>query len=518
MQDLATPPRKGQDSSSFLGVCSLPHRASGWIGLASLALVLLLTASLAARAAGDIHARVDELLLKGDFEAAIKLASEAYAQNPDDPLAICALACAYRNSSRKSALRVDAAALGLRADEDGVVMLDAQKVEGAFSQGVYYASPGREKALELYYENIKKNPLYDKSYYNLLNMYADERNPSQMVAVMRLLYQNLGPSDPAALLGYAAPFFNQGDHRSALIVLEGIMELYPDYAPALADAGSNHLLLGELREGQALLAKAFQLDPADPITAQSLLISHIYLKQFAAASELVAEVRERIPPQDLPPSFLLQGALASYWADRARARELFKEYAATWQDREDFWTWMVDSYLGLPEDSLGDFDLHAHLAGQYLENGYIAYGIIETELMKALRPDDPLGYYYQAGAYDQARYGPEVVQNLLFVQKYMEAHPGQFGLPPELLYYNLGHGYYLQRDLPNAIRCFERSLQLKQTAAVLYVLGLCYEDLNDLPRARAYYQLCSQQTAEDQLEWINRAIAKLKSPKFNESK
>lgn len=75
------------------------RHSSGFVGFVLLALVLVFATPPTARAAGDIHARVDELILKKDFAATIKLASEAYAKNTDDPLAICVLAYAYRNSS-----------------------------------------------------------------------------------------------------------------------------------------------------------------------------------------------------------------------------------------------------------------------------------------------------------------------------------------------------------------------------------------------------------------------------------
>lgn len=115
--------------------------------LAWLATILAGTLPFAAQAVENIHTQVDELMLKGDFAAAIELASRTYEKSADDPVVICALACSYRNSAIRS--------------------------------GIYYASPNRERAIELYHENIRKNPTYENSYFNLMNMFWTRMTPSK---------------------------------------------------------------------------------------------------------------------------------------------------------------------------------------------------------------------------------------------------------------------------------------------------------------------------------------------------
>lgn len=134
--------------------------------------------------------------------------------------------------------------------------------------------------------------------------------------------------------------------------------------------------------------------------------------------------------------------------------------------------------------------------------------------MKLAKPADPLGYYYQAAAYDKRGAGREVVQNLQFVKDYMETHPGRFQIPVGELYHNIGLGYFRQGDMANAIKFFEMSLKEKEDAQGLYMLGLSYEQINDFRKAREFYERCSKLSDPEQMEWINRAIGKLGSPKF----
>lgn len=183
---------------------------------------------------------------------------------------------------------------------------------------------------------------------------------------MRLMNKNFGSRKRSAFLDYVGKFYTRKDYQSALIILEGIVDMYPDYVPAVADAGTMHTLLGEFDQGRTLLEQAIQMDSSDTITAQALIDNYIFLREFSRASDLAIKTLELSSDEHL----LFTAAMASLPVDKERAKSLFRRYMSTVEDKKGFWAKVANGYLEI----LGandDYDFHLYLAKQYLDANYL---------------------------------------------------------------------------------------------------------------------------------------------------
>lgn len=174
----------------------------------------------------------------------------------------------------------------------------------------------------------------------------------------------------------------------------------------------------------------------------------------------------------------------------------------------------VDS-LTLFKDTLkkepGSFLVLNSLGSEYTMQGNPKQAIPFLNKAIAVAPDYYKGYYNRGLAYVQLQQNDKALDDFnKAINYHKQGNHAKSYVARANVYYNL-------KDFTKAIKDAEKALSIDaKNSKANFLLGNCYDDLNDLPKALSYYNTSIQLNPEEPLFYLRRAVLFGKEQKFNE--
>ena len=151
------------------------------------------------------------------------------------------------------------------------------------------------------------------------------------------------------------------------------------------------------------------------------------------------------------------------------------------------------------------------LGSEYTMQGNPKQAIPFLNKAIAVAPDYYKGYYNRGLAYVQLQQNDKALDDFnKAINYHKQGNHAKSYVARANVYYNL-------KDFTKAIQDAEKALSIDaKNAKANFLLGNCYDDLNDLPKALSYYNTSIQLNPEEPLFYLRRAVLYGKQQKFNE--
>lgn len=475
----------------------------------------IMTFNLPAQENKGFHDIITKLMQENKFDEAEKLALEKYKQFPNDPEVICALGCVYRNKSRKSALSVDFAGMGIKELPGAYKKMTLEDVEDNFKDTTYYEPEEHKKAEDLYFEIIQKAPDYKNAYFNLLNDYVEMERFTAYFQVIDLFVKNQRKSDqtPGELLDLAGKLLKKERYNEAIKLYGIILANYPNYTYAESDLGVAYAKQGKIYESLKHLKAVYDKDPNDFINIKSYFFDLILCEDFNTALKIATEKAQKAPEDD---QFFhsFEEATIAYLLDKNYI-SLFKKSMeqckySTARDK-DFCFSSANEFLSLKSKSKKDqINFLEFQLDQYQKNGYQELTIIIANILNKIETSDSaimaLGSVFDKNLF--------LVKTLEYLDKIRERKKIDDKIMSDYqMNYNYGRIYFVNEKYDQALSYFKKNFTLKQDNAYTnWLIGKCELSLGNKEEAKIYFTINKKLESKDkeQLKYINVSIWELR--------
>ena len=487
-------------------------RLSILIVLAVLPFVLSYSHVFAKNATKGIHDQVNELLLEGNFAKAEKKAKKYLKKHPDEPEALCAVACVYRNQARKSAINVNTDAMGIKEGESGTYKIKGKsEFEELFREQVYYDRKGYKKAETLYYKIIEIDPSYKNAYFNLLNDYVTLEEFENYFAVIDLFITNLRQNSdtPHYLLDLAGKLFKGNYYKHTINLYNIILKSYPDFVQAKSDIGAVYSKQGRILEAKAIFREVYEKSPDDLINLKNYYFTCIITEDFNEAYKLVRTI---INKEREEYSRYYDIALLAYVLDKDYKKYFKKYIAKRKQDvedpKQDFWYRTAEEFIKIADESRESRMAFLHQILEQFHNAeYSDYVIIISNIIQKTELTS-YALVLRCSVFDKHLFLEKTVECLNVIEKMKEKDPEI--MSGYDLNWNYGRIHYAAEKYDIAKSYFLKNHESKKNdARVNHYLGMCYLLLGQKSKARKYFNMNKKIDDKSQMTYINYSIREL---------
>jgi len=471
--------------------------------------------NLSAQKNKGFHDIINKLMLDNKFKEAEKMALEKYKQFPNDPEVICALACVYRNKSKKSAIQIDFSGMGIKEISGSYKNMTMEDVEKNFKDATFYEPEEHKKAEALYFEIIQKAPDYQNAYFNLLNDYVDMEKFPLYFKVIDLFIKNLKESDqiPGNLLDLAGKLSKAQRFDEAIKLYKMIMLNFPSYTYAESDLGVAYAKQGKMFESLKHLKSVYEKDPNDFINLTSYLFSIVLCEDFNTAFKIAIEKSQKAPKDDQY-YHQFEAATLAYLLDKNYV-ELFnkciKQCEATSKEDKVFFQSSAKEFLSLKSQTKNNqIDFLEFQLEQYQKNENQTLTIITANILNKIETSD-LAIMALGSVFDRNLFLEKTIENLDKI-RYRKKINDKI-MSDDQLNYNYGRIYFVNEKYDQALGYFKKNFILKQDDAYTnWLIGKCELALDNKDGAKKYFAINKnlESTAKKQLKYINASIWELR--------
>jgi len=459
-----------------------------------------------------IHKAVDELILAGKMEEAEKKAKENVQKYPDNPEAVCSLACVYRNMARKYRLNVNLGAMGIKEGESGTYrMKGAEDIGKVFNETYTYDREEYSKAESLYYRIIEMDKGYRNAYFNLLNDYVSMEEFDNYFKVIDLFIENLKDGDhtPDYLLDLGKKLM-QGEYLDeALKLYRRMVAEFPDRMEARSDIGAVYFRKGEIDRALNAFKEVFELDRNDSINLDNYILTSLLTEDFETAYGLYRHKSELDPDEsgsllDLGfTAFLLGKDYAPYFQ-----QFIDKQESDTEGKNKDFWLQQASRALEIEgkteEEKIGYFEF---LSVRFNNAGMLGEALITSDIIEKYRPTN-VALLVKGSIFDRFNYYEKTIECLDRIserRKLDESIISEYDLN-----FNYGRISYVARKYEDAISYFLKCFAMDPDRAQLnHLLAVSYLKCSNPEEARKYFTINKNMDDKGQMEYINSSIRAL---------
>lgn len=458
-----------------------------------------------------IHAQIDELVKERDFSAAESKAKDYLQVHPDSVEGKCALACVYRNRSRKSAVNVNTDAMGIKEGESGQYAFEgSDDVKKLFSEKLYFDTAEHQRAEQLYFEIIRQDPSYQNAYFNLLNDYVVVEDFASYFKIIDLYVTNLKQHQAAAynLNDLAAKLIEKNFYDQALRLLAIVVRNFPDYHEARSDMGAVYSRQGKIEQARNIFREVYKSHPEDEVNLLNYCFTSVLSEDFATAYRL----NEKIAQLDGHADRLYDQVFLAVLLQRDYGPDL-NAYLTDRKTRvenvdEDFWYQSAQELSRLEQRSKEKrLSFLEYLLSQFNEAGYPSMTIIAANLVEQIEPTN-FALMVHTSVFDQNNYLEKTVEYLDKIRARRESDPSIMSEAD--LNWNYGRIYYAADKYAEAQKYFAKNQNKdKADARINYYLGKCYLALHQPDEAKKLFEINSKMNDKEQMTFINYSIREL---------
>lgn len=469
--------------------------------------LIILCVSLNVFAQNNIHKKVDSLILKRNFELAEKLAKDALKVNSKDPVALCALACVYRNMAYKEVIQFNSASYVRNDTQNASLEISKENLEEMFTPKYYFVDSIFQKSEVIYHDIISVDKHYKDAYMNLINAYEnDDEFEKYFETVALYTNNNKNISDTKyVLLELASKLFNKGKLDEALKMYEYTISQYPKFSECISDLGAVYFNRGQFRKARTQFEQSYSLNQNDTLVINNLINLNLvlgdYKKAYQVSEKLVSETKSKF-------NNFTAGCIASLVEDSKATfyLEKFQNYRKTQINGSidnDFW--FVASKA--VKDKPVDVELFEEIVNQFYNNNYHFDLIVFSEILLKKQKDNPYVLQMLTSTFERLKHTEKVLEMLAIIESYNE---NEAIMPDNALMFNYGRNYFVDKQYQKAIDYMLKVTDEKQMIFVNYLIGESYYHLNDFKNSIKYHKKNSQLNDRENMYYINQSLNRLK--------
>jgi Flp pilus assembly protein TadD len=292
-----------------------------------------------------------------------------------------------------------------------------------------------------------------------------------------------------ALLPYPKVYLERKQHEKASDAHLALLEIYPDSEELHSSQGAVLLAQGDLEAASERFARAFELDPRDPLVLGNAANAALFRRDFAAARRFYELALREDPAStsryfDLAAIALHGGAAAALPAWRR-----YLEQHARVPD-VDPWPQLAEDIAARLERTPTSRDLD-QIAQELIRAGAPAQALPVLVGAAEREPGEAIHAFLLASAYDRGGFPDLALEELLRVQRMLEEDPVLETPSRAAAAYETGRVALELRRMDLAIRNLEYATRESPAHGdAHYALGVAYQRAGRSAEAHEAYRLC----------------------------
>jgi len=460
----------------------------------------------------NISRDVDKLLRENKLEEAEKIAVNAYEKQPDNPGVIHSLASVYRDKASRSRIFPDDSSAGEKYGKEGIFIIGKEDPKKVFKEYAEYFKRNSLKAESLYYKTIKIDSTYLYSYLDLLEHYSLKADFDNYFKVIDLFKENLRNDEemPDYLVGLAGRLTQRGYYEEALKLLNITLESFPNCTKAESDIGLVYFKHGKIRESMDVYKKVYAKDKEDLINLRNYIYAAILAEDFKTAYDLYVELIDK--DSNNCRDYFDAGLLA--YLMNKDYKEFFVKCAAIGKNEADsagneFWYRNALEFINLDKKSEAEkLAFFEFMLNQLFKSNIFQLSMVMANIVEKVKVTN-FSLIVQAAVSDRHNFFEKTLE---YLDKIAERKRADNSIVDDYhLNFSYGRAYYISGEFKTARDYLLKNFgERENDAAVNYMLGVCYLELDQIREAEKYFQINADMRDKNQMAYINHSIRALR--------
>jgi tetratricopeptide (TPR) repeat protein len=328
---------------------------------------------------------------------------------------------------------------------------------------IYYKQENYQKAAEIFEDIIKLDSNYSYGLYFLARIYQELKLPSKAIIIYEKIIDNVG-FDFEILRRMYEIYYEYKNYTKCVEVLEYALKLDPYDQLIRQQLANLYLKTGEADKSQKIYEELFELNPGDPVLQSEMIKIYFKTNQGEKGFKLFAKGIKKDSlgfDEKMQLGEMYYKMLSSDSTVIPVVKSIFSSIASEYPEQwlPYFFIGSINYFLKNYSDADDNFAI-ALKNGDTVSKAFIQVGYI----------------YVEYGNYEKAK---------TILEKGITKFPEQY-----LLYYFYGISFQREGNIPEAIKYYEKALNLEnKDVSLLSTLALAYHSQKMYKESEEIYEM-----------------------------